>query len=163
MNKSDNLAKKSVLFVCLGNICRSPAAEAIFRKRVLEKGVGLIEEIDSAGLNGYHNGERADSRMIRVAYKRGYQITSISRRFNPDVDFDKFDLIVGMDDYNISELKKLAKKTEHISKISKITDYEDSKSYSEVPDPYYGGEAGFVQVLDILEKCSDGLITRLRL
>ena len=163
MNNSNNSARKNILFVCLGNICRSPAAEAIFRKRVVEKGEDLINEIDSAGLNGYHNGERADSRMIRVAQKRGYNITSISRKFNPNIDFDKYDLIIGMDNYNISELKKLAKTAEHISKISKMTDYGDSNSYSEVPDPYYGGDEGFVRVLDILENCSDGLITKLKL
>lgn len=163
MSKSNNPGRKRVLFVCLGNICRSPAAEAIFRKRVIEKGEDLIEDIDSAGLNGYHNGEMADSRMIRVARRRGYNITSISRKFNPDIDFDKFDLIIGMDDYNIKELRKLAKRAEHISKISKMTEYGDSKSYSEVPDPYYGGDDGFEKVLDILEKCSDGLITKLRL
>ncbi len=161
MNNSNNPARKRVLFVCLGNICRSPAAEAIFRKRVLEKGRDIIEEIDSAGLNGYHNGEMADSRMIRVAQRRGYNITSISRKFNPNIDFDKFDLIIGMDDFNVKELRNLAKKAEHISKISKMTDYGDGLSYSEVPDPYYGGDKDFVMVLDILEKCSDGLITNL--
>jgi protein-tyrosine phosphatase len=163
MSNSSNPARKRVLFVCLGNICRSPAAEAIFRSKVIEKGEDLIDEIDSAGLNGYHNGEMADSRMIRAAKRRGYNITSISRKFNPDIDFDKFDLIIGMDDFNIKELRKLAKRAGEISKISKMTDFADGKSYGEVPDPYYGGDDGFDKVLDILENCSDGLIAKLRL
>lgn len=163
MSRPNNFAKKRVLFVCLGNICRSPAAEAIFRKQIVENGEDFIEEVDSAGLNGYHNGEMADSRMVLVANKRGYKITSISRKFNPNIDFEKFDLIVGMDDFNVKELKNLAKKPEHISKISKMTDYGDGISHSEVPDPYYGGEKGFELVLDILENCSEGLITKIRL
>ncbi len=147
-----------ILFVCLGNICRSPAAEAIFRKKTEMMGMTRSYEIDSAGLNGYHDGENADPRMVRIAAKRGYKITSISRRVDSAVDFEKFDMIIGMDDYNIKQLQRLAKTEYSRSKIFKMTSFSKSRRFNEVPDPYYSGDSGFETVIDILEECSDGLI-----
>ncbi len=150
-----------VLFVCLGNICRSPAAEAIFTAKVKELGLEDKFFIDSAGLNGYHNGERADVRMIRHASLRGYKITSISRKVVPSSDFVKFDIVIGMDNYNIKELKRLSAANSLDANIVKMTDFGNGR-VNEVPDPYYGGAEGFERVLDILEESTEGLLKFLR-
>ncbi len=150
-----------ILFVCLGNICRSPAAEAIFKHMVSEKGFSDRVEVDSAGLNGYHDGENADPRMIKYASKRGYRITSISRRIIPSRDFDYFDLIVGMDDYNYKELIRLSVPYNATVKVKRMTDFSEISAATEVPDPYYGGTEGFENVLDILEDCSGGLLKQI--
>ena len=150
--------KKRVLFVCLGNICRSPTAEAVFNG-ILEK-EGLQEQIecDSAGTTGYHAGELADRRMQGHAQERGYRLTSISRPINPDHDFDDFDFIVGMDDNNVWDLRKMARNEADLEKIYKMTDFSGSKKYHSVPDPYYGGDEEFELVLDILEDACKGLM-----
>jgi len=153
--------KRKILFVCLGNICRSPAAEAIFRRKIELAGDSDKYEIDSAGLNGYHNGENADPRMRRVALERGYKITSISRKFDPVTDFEKFDMIIGMDDSNINQLNRLTTRDDFKAKICKMTTFSEKGRYNEVPDPYYSSDSGFRTVLDILEECSEGLISRI--
>lgn len=146
---------KSVLFVCLGNICRSPSAEAVMRKMAADRGVEV--RIDSAGTIGHHAGEAADSRMKQHAVLRDYQLTSISR---PVVarDYEEFDLIVGMDDANIKDLMSRAATLDQQAKISKMTDYCRTLDYDSVPDPYYGGSAGFELVLDLLEDACGGLL-----
>ena len=149
--------KKRVLFVCLGNICRSPAAEAIFAHKLAGRGMDDIIEADSAGTGGWHVGRPADSRMREHANKRGYRITSLARKFNPEKDFDHFDLIVAMDDENLRTLRSMARDKNDISKIRKMTDFSREFSYSSVPDPYYGGEDGFELVLDLLEDAVEGL------
>ena len=155
------MEKTKVLFVCSGNICRSPSAEAVFKKLVENKGLKDKFEIDSAGTGSWHVGEKADRRMQGHAIKRGYNLTSISRRIDPHVDFDYFDIIVGMDDYNIYDLKSAAKKGENITKIKKMTDFAKEWNYNEIPDPYYGGEEGFELVLDLLEDSCNGLLEKL--
>ena len=155
------MEKKKVLFVCLGNICRSPAAEGVFKYKVKELGLEYAFEIDSAGTAGYHAGEPADRRMQQHALKRGYKLTSISRKFNPSVDFDKFDLVVAMDNENVSNLKRMARSPEDVAKISKMTDFSKTGNYTEIPDPYYGGSDGFELVLDLLEDACEGLLERL--
>jgi protein-tyrosine phosphatase len=154
--------KKHILFICLGNICRSPSAEAVMNGLI--KGAGLGNEIDcdSAGILNYHAGEPADERMQTHANKRGYVLTSISRQINPKKDFDLFDIIIGMDDQNIKSLKNLARTDDDLGKIYKITDYCRYLDYDLIPDPYYGGERGFDLVLDILEDACKGLLEFLR-
>ncbi len=154
--------KIKVLFVCLGNICRSPSAEAIFRGFVEKKDLEDIFEIDSAGTSGYHQGEPADARMRRHASKRGYKLTSLSRKFNPDTDFDHFDIIIAMDRDNLHDLQKMARSKEDEKKLSLMTDFSLAFDYSYVPDPYYGGDQGFELVIDLLEDASSGLFNRIK-
>ncbi len=155
--------KTKVLFVCMGNICRSPSAEAVFNGIVKKAGLLDKYEIDSAGTIGYHAGERADRRMQSHAVKRGYNLTSISRQFNPDTDFDHFDMIIGMDDQNMQNLKNMARNGADLDKLHKMTDFSNEWNYDEVPDPYYGGDEGFELVLDLLEDACEGLLEEMKI
>lgn len=146
-----------ILFVCLGNICRSPSAEAVMKKLVEDAGMSDRIIVDSAGIMGYHEGERADSRMRAHAARRGYRLDSISRQVRTD-DFFDFDLIIGMDDRNVDDLKQKAPDLESVSKIHQMTEYSRNKLYDYVPDPYYGGASGFELVLDLLEDACEGLL-----
>ncbi|MGM9797883.1 MAG: low molecular weight protein-tyrosine-phosphatase [Parabacteroides sp.] len=148
-----------ILFVCLGNICRSAAAEAIMKKLVQAQNMASYFEIDSAGLINYHEGERADPRMRAHAAHRGYVIDSISRPVCTR-DFFDFDLIIGMDDRNIDELKQRAPDLATETKIHRMTDYSHNRLYDHVPDPYYSGTDGFELVLDLLEDACAGLLER---
>jgi protein-tyrosine phosphatase len=153
--------KKKVLFVCMGNICRSPGAEAVFKKIAEDNGYGDHFEIDSAGIGGWHAGEMADPRMRKHALKRDYHLTSIARKFDPSADFDHFDMIIGMDNENIDDLKWRARNTRDKSKIYKMTDFRIVFKYNSIPDPYYGGDEGFELVLDLLEDACEGLFQKL--
>lgn len=155
------MEKNRILFVCLGNICRSPSAEAVMNGIVEKKGSDQLFEIDSAGVIAAHAGEPADARMKKHARKRGYQLTSISRPVVPAVDFDYFDLIIAMDDQNVRDLMAMAPDEATRGKIVKMTDFSTTKGYDEVPDPYYGGDAGFELVLDLLEDACQGLYNHL--
>ena len=144
--------KTSVLFVCLGNICRSPAAEAIFQNLINDKGMGNQFIVDSAGTGNWHVGKKADSRMRFAAKQRNINITSKARQIRED-DFRKFKYILVMDNSNFSnviELKNRVKGSD-FAKILKIQDFSSIFNEKEVPDPYFGGDAGFDHVLDILE------------
>lgn len=149
--------KIRLLFVCLGNICRSPSAEAVMKKLVKDAGLEDSIEVDSAGIMGYHEGERADQRMRSHAARRGYVLDSISRPVRTS-DFYDFDLIIGMDDRNIDDLKQKAPDLESVAKIHQMTEYSRNKLYDYVPDPYYGGASGFELVLDLLEDACGGLL-----
>ncbi len=146
-----------ILFVCLGNICRSPSAEAIMKKLVADAGLQDRILIDSAGMHGYHEGELPDSRMRMHASRRGYKLDSRSRPVK-NADFYDFDLIIGMDDSNISALQRKAPDVESLEKIHRMTDFSRNKLYDHVPDPYYGGASGFELVLDLLEDACAGLL-----
>ena len=142
----------SVLFVCLGNICRSPAAEAIFINYINEKGIGSQFIVDSAGTGSWHIGKKADTRMRSAAKERNIEITSHARQIRED-DFSKFKYIVVMDNsnfYNVINFKNKVKGSD-FAKIIRIQDFASIFTEKEVPDPYFGGDAGFNHVLDILE------------
>jgi len=151
---------KQILFVCLGNICRSPSAEAVFNALITKKGLADEFQCDSAGTAAYHAGDSADYRMKQFAQKRGYNLTSISRPVDPKTDFERFDYIIGMDRQNVQDLKAMARDENDRKKISLMTDFCTLKNYDSVPDPYFGGSAGFELVLDILEDACDGLIQK---
>lgn len=149
---------KKILFVCLGNICRSPGAEGIMKALVKREGRENDFFIDSAGLYGGHAGALPDERMRRHAARRGYQLDSCARTFYPTADFAEFDLIIGMDDQNIAALKRLAENDEERAKIFKMTDFcQKPTPYTVVPNPYYEGAEGFELVLDLLEDAVSGL------
>ena len=150
-----------ILFVCLGNICRSSSAEEVMRTFVKREGLEEKIEVDSAGILNYHQGELPDSRMRMHAYHRGYELTHRSRPVCTE-DFLTFDLIIGMDDRNIQDLKDRAPSPEAEKKIRRMTDYCRTKLVDYVPDPYYGGAQGFETVLDILEDACEGLLEEIR-
>ena len=153
--------KTKILFVCMGNICRSAAAEAVMKKQIEARGLSAGFEIDSAGILNYHKGEKADPRMRQHSSKRGYDVTSISRPVKV-TDFDEFDLIIGMDDTNIKDLNDRALTAEHKTKIHRMTEYSKKYDSSYIPDPYYGGATGFELVLDLLEDACEGLLESLQ-
>ena len=148
-----------VLFVCLGNICRSPAAEGYLRHIVDKRGLSDSIEIDSAGTGAWHVGERADSRMRRVALSRGYRLTSLARKFVPD-DFENSDLIVAMDHDNKRDILHQDRKGQYGDKVRLFSDFvPDAAGFPDaVPDPYYGGPAGFAHTLDMVEAGCEGIL-----
>lgn len=146
------MEKIKILFVCLGNICRSPSAEGIFKEYVKQQGTEHMFEIDSAGLIAHHQGEKADARMRAHALRRGYELTSISRPVMYE-DFFTFDYIIGMDEANRQNLLDRAPTEELARKISLLTDWHPQPILNHIPDPYYGGAEGFEQVLTLIESC----------
>ena len=157
MNSS---TKVCVLFICMGNICRSPAAEGVFQHYVEDQGYADKIHIDSAGTIAYHEGEPADARMRDVATQRAYQLKSTARKVTA-ADIDRFDLIVAMDSDNLNDLEAMAGATkQHIRLLGSFIDgYENNHDAPSVPDPYYGGIAGFEQVLDMIESACPKLLS----
>jgi protein-tyrosine phosphatase len=149
---------KSVLFVCMGNICRSPSAEAVFRHKAKNKNINI--QIDSAGTTGSHAREKPDHRAQKVGMERGYSFDKIKARKVIVDDFTKFDIILAMDEQNVKELKKIAPTHLH-EKIQLFLEYAENFEESEVPDPYYGGARGFKFVLELVEDASEGLLKKL--
>lgn len=150
--------KQRILFVCLGNICRSPAAEAMLRRLVESEGLGDVIEVDSAGTYGGHRGERSDVRMRRAAAARGIEMTHLARQVREE-DFELFDKVVAMDDNNYEALFRLAPDRRAQQKIFRFREYlRRHTDWSYIPDPYYEGHEGFELVLDLLE---DGCATLL--
>lgn len=148
----------SVLFVCLGNICRSPSAEAVFIKKAADN--GLTIEIDSAGTAGYHKGAAPDSRSQAVGEERGYSFKGLKCRKVVEQDFEKFDYILGMDNENVANLLAICPR-EYQHKVALFLSFSQSED-QEVPDPYYGGKGGFEYVLDLIEQGANGLVQHLK-
>lgn len=158
-NSLKNKEKIRILFVCLGNICRSPAADGIMQSMVDRAGLSRRFVIDSAGTGNYHVGDLPDSRMRAHARRRGYELTHICRQVRVS-DFDNFDLIVGMDAANIRNLKYLAPTVEAEKKIVPMAAYLTGPArFDHIPDPYYEGAEGFELVLDLLENACANLLT----
>ena len=145
----------------MGNICRSPMAEGVFRKHVIDAGLDGEIESDSAGTHAYHTGEPADRRAQAAAARRGFSLDGIrARRIRQD-DFDRFDHILAMDEDNLMLLQGSAP-DEQRNKVKLFLEFAESQHENEVPDPYYGGTAGFERVLDLVEEASRGLLEALR-
>ncbi|MGE0712688.1 MAG: low molecular weight protein-tyrosine-phosphatase [Planctomycetota bacterium] len=147
-----------VLFVCLGNICRSPLAEGVFLHQVQARGLVARYEADSAGTSAYHAGEPADSRSIAVGQKNGVTVPSISRKVRA-ADYDDFDLIVAMDEQNLADLRAGCPPA-HRAELVRMRDY-DPRGAGDVPDPYYGGPRGFDDVYEMLWRSCEGLLAAL--
>lgn len=152
----------SVLFVCMGNICRSPAAECVFRHYVEEENLQDRIFIDSAGTIGFHSGDSPDPRMRQEGLERGYQIEGSARQVHPG-DLIDFDLIIAMDKSNLQYIREMDEKNEHFDRMKLFCDYVKSHYQSEVPDPYYGGREGFNLVLDLLEDGCKNLLEDIKL
>lgn len=156
----DNDQTIGVLFVCMGNICRSPTAEGVFRHVVSEAGLSGRIRIESAGTHAYHAGEPADRRAQQAAKRRGFTMDGIRARRVRDEDFAVFDYILAMDRDNLELLRGQAE-AEHHDKIRLFLEFA-GRGEAEVPDPYYGGAAGFERVLDLVEDAARGLLETLR-
>jgi protein-tyrosine phosphatase len=152
----------SVVFVCLGNICRSPTAEGIFIELVNQNGLSKQVIVDSAGTGGWHIGDLADPRSRAEASRRGIQLRSRSRQFRSE-DFQKFDLIIAMDRANLRNILRLARTDEERSRVHLLRKFDPlAPPDSDVPDPYYGGTNGFPDVFDICARGCEGLMDEVR-
>jgi protein-tyrosine phosphatase len=150
-----------ILFVCMGNICRSPTAEAAFRRVVQEHAPDLEVEIDSAGTHDYHVGEPPDSRAIKAAATRGLDLKDLRARTVEATDFERFDLILAMDRLNYVTLIEHCP-AEYHERVKLFLEYAPAAGVEDVPDPYYGGANGFEHVLDLVQDASFGLLESLR-
>jgi protein-tyrosine phosphatase len=150
-----------ILFVCLGNICRSPTAEVVFREIVAREAPDLRIEIDSAGTAAYHAGDPPDSRTRQAALRRGYDMSALRARVIEPQDFARFDLILAMDRQNLETLQRRAPADVH-SRIRLFLEFAPEADATEVPDPYYGGANGFEEVLDLVEAAAYGLLQHVR-
>ena len=150
-----------VLFVCMGNICRSPSAEGVFRHLINEAGLSGLVGIDSAGTHGFHIGEAPDARALAAAHKRGYEISERAARQVTAEDFREFDLILAMDWENLSALQQQCPKIYH-HKLMLLMRFANEFEEATVPDPYYGGADAFSKVLDYLEDACQGVLELVR-
>lgn len=153
--------KVSIVFICMGNICRSPTAEAAFRAKVEEAGLGEHFLIDSAGTHDYHIGKPPDQRSQRAAKQRGYDLSMLRGRQVVVEDFYRFDYLLAMDENNLGILQKLRPHGVQ-SHLGLILEFAQHHHEREVPDPYYGGGDAFERVLDMLEDASEGLLLQVR-
>ena len=152
-----NQAEFKILFVCMGNICRSPTAEGVFRKKLSDQGLLHKVQIDSAGTHNYHPQSPPDARSQAHALKRGYDLSDLRARAVRDRDFDEFDLLLTMDWDNRALLEERCP-ADHQHKVRGFAEFLQTTQASVIPDPYYGGEQGFEQVLDLIEEASGGLL-----
>lgn len=153
---------KKILFVCMGNICRSPAAEGIMKELIKTENLESKIYVDSAGTINFHEGELPDKRMRQAAKNRGYILDSTSRPFNRKVDFDYFDYIITMDDHNYKMIIDWDKEKKYSDKVYKMKDFFTNKNLNEVPDPYYGENKEFENVLNILEDATKNLLSKIK-
>ena len=151
----------SVLFVCMGNICRSPTADGVFQKQVSLAGLSKLIRIDSAGTHNYHPGSPPDERSQAAAAQRGYDLSALRARQVRDDDYAAFDLILAMDWDNLALLKEDCP-PEHQHKLGRLTEYCQRHQSAVVPDPYYGGAQGFEAVLDLVEDACEGLLAHVQ-
>lgn len=154
-------ASHQILFVCMGNICRSPTAEGVFRKIIEGQAPELSIAVDSAGTHAYHVGEPPDPRARRAAERRGVDLSTQRARRVTEDDFRVFDLLIAMDELNYAQLLELSP-PEHQERVRLFMDFAPQLGRKDVPDPYYGGSNGFEQVLDLVEEASLGLLAHLR-
>lgn len=154
------MAKHRILFVCLGNICRSPMAEGVFRRVAEDAGKLHLFEIDSAGMGDWHKGEAPDHRAQKAALGRGVDISGQAARKVELEDFEDFDLVLAMDGSNIEDLHDIAPHAAR-AKIRRFLDYAPQVGTQDVPDPYYGGTEGFDHALDLIEAAAHGLLAEL--
>ena len=147
--------------VCMGNICRSPTAEGVLRRKLLEAGLDKVIEVDSAGTHAYHVGEAPDPRSMKHAKRRGYDLSALRARQVREADFDQFDLVLVMDWDNLSELEDRCP-VPYRNRLRRLVEFARHSESDVVPDPYAGGAAGFEYVLDLVEDACDGLVEHLR-
>ena len=153
-----------ILFVCLGNICRSPTAEGVMRQKLRAAGLGDDVDVESAGTGGWHIGHPPDERATAAAAARGVALESRAQRFAPE-HFDEFDLIVAMDRQNLADMRALAPHADAEGRLRMLREHDPEAVAAgdlDVPDPYYGGERGFEDVLNMVERACDGLIAEIR-
>ncbi|HZF24896.1 MAG TPA: low molecular weight protein-tyrosine-phosphatase [Steroidobacteraceae bacterium] len=150
-----------ILFVCLGNICRSPTAEAVLRDLLTREAPDLEVEIDSAGIGSWHIGEPPDERALAAARRRGLDMSRLRARQITNEDFARFDFILAMDRANLADLQRRAP-AQYRERVRLFLEFAWALDVDEVPDPYYGGEAGFEEVLDLAEQAARGLLSHIR-
>jgi len=150
-----------ILFVCLGNICRSPTAEVVFREVAAREAPDLVIQVDSAGTAGYHIGSPPDPRTREAAARRGYDLSPLRARIVEPEDFEQFDLILAMDRENLAALRRSAPQGGH-ERVRLFLEFAPELATSDVPDPYYGGPNGFEEVLDLVEAAAHGLLNHVR-
>lgn len=146
-----------VLFICMGNICRSPTAQGVFERYVEDAGLAGLIQIDSAGTHAYHMGEPPDPRAQAAATGRGYDLSSQRARRLIAQDLEEFDYVVVMDEDNLRDVQSIAS-PEHTRKLALFMSFAPEFGITEVPDPYYGASAGFERVLDMIEQAAEGLL-----
>ena len=154
------IAARRVLFVCMGNICRSPTAEGVFRRLLAERAPELDVHVDSAGTHGYHTGKPPDPRACRAAERRGVDLTGLRARQVTGEDFAHFELVLAMDEQNRDFLLE-ASPVEYHGRIKLLLEFAPQLERREVPDPYYGGSTGFEHVLDLVEEAGAGVLEHL--
>lgn len=151
----------NVLFVCLGNICRSPTAHGVFEKKVAEAGLSDVITIDSCGTGSWHIGHEPDDRTVQAAADRGYNLSHLRARKLVAEDFVRYDYILAMDARNLADVIKKAP-SDFSGQLQLLLDYSPITTMTEVPDPYYGGSDGFERVFDLVESACDGLLAHIQ-